>query len=334
MATTSHARVATAGVGAPTSGTGINTVHTTAGEKEDFSDIIGLIAPYDTPCYSTFRKVDAIAPVVHWQEDELAAPSATAIVEGADVGDDADVSSPGISINYTQLFEKTAKVSSTADATQWHGRSSEIDYQVMKRGREIKRNIEFAMVGVTNVAVPGDLTTAREMASADQLITPTKALAITTNLVESDVLTVQQEVYEAGGDPNWLLVTPATSAVVANFAYIDPTNGSVASARSREIENGNKLVNIVEIYQSPYGTMTVVTDKFLMGAVGAGGDGTGSTALLLETDRWAIPVLQPIQVEDLAKVGHSDRKLVSCESSLLHENTNASGSITNIDTNV
>jgi len=41
MATTSHARVATAGVGAPTSGTGINTVHTTAGEKEDFSDIIG-----------------------------------------------------------------------------------------------------------------------------------------------------------------------------------------------------------------------------------------------------------------------------------------------------
>ena len=289
-----------------------------------------LIAPYDTPCYSTFRKVDAIAPVVHWQTDELAAAATNAVAEGAVAGTQ-DQSTPGIALNYTQLFEKTASVSSTAQATEWHGRANEMDYQVMKRGREMKRDIEFALVGSANVAVAGDVGTPRELGSAETLMAAGNIdadSAGTTNMTEPQVLGVHQAIYNVGGDPNWLLVTPALSAVVANFAYIDPTGGSVASARSREIENGNKLVNVVEIYQSPYGTMTVVTDKFLAGAVGAGGTEIASSALLLETDRWAIPTLQPMQVEDLAKTGHSDKKLVSCELSLLHESPDASGAVT------
>ena len=293
-----------------------------------------LIAPYDTPCYSTFRKVDAVAPVIHWQTDELAAAATNAVAEGAAVTAQ-DQSTPGISLNYTQLFEKTASVSSTAQATEWHGRANEMDYQVMKRGREMKRDCEFAIVGSANAAVAGDVGTARELGSAETLMSASNidaTSASTTNVTEALVLGVHQAIYNVGGDPNWLLVTPAGSSVVANFAYIDPTATANLNGRTREMEKGNKLVNLVEIYQSPYGIMSVITDRFLAGAVGAGGDETGSSMLLLETDRWAIPTLQPMQVEDLAKTGHSEEKLVSCEISLLHESPDASGAVTLINT--
>jgi len=334
MATLQHSRGAVAAdsaVGPPSN------VHDTQGEKEDFSDIIGLIAPYDTPVYSTLRKVDAVAPVIHWQEDDLAAAASNPVAEGATVTIAAQTS-PGISINYTQLFEKTASVSSTAEATQWYGRASEMDYQIMKRGREMKRDVEFALVGSGAAAAEGSSDgeggiTARTMGSAESLISSgnSKALGAATNVTEADVLEKHQDCYDNGGDPNWMLVSPGTSTVVANFAYIDPTTTSSNGARQRQTE-GNRLVNIVEIYQSPFGTMTVVTDKFIEGAAGASGDETGVSLLLLETDRWAIPVLQPMQVEDLAKVSHSEDKLVSCELSLLHENENSSAIITNIDT--
>jgi len=304
-------------------------VHDTQGEREDFSDIIGLIAPYDTPCYSTFRKVDAVAPVIHWQQDELAAAVANAVKEGADVAS-FDSSTPGINLNYTQLLEKTAQVSSTAEATEWYGRASEMDYQVMKRGRELKRDIEFAFVGAAQAKAAGaggsPPATARQLGGCEDLIHADHLNdEATTILDEAGVLDLHQEIYEAGGDPNWLLVSPFAATVVANFAYVDPTTGT--ASRQRDMEAGNRLVNIVEIYQGPFGTLTVVTDKFVKGAAAAAAAADG-TAFLLETDRWAIPVLQPMQVEDLSKTGHNEKKLISCELSLLHENDKASGAIT------
>ena len=70
----------------------------------------------------------------------------------------------------TQILQKTFQVSATADAVKAYGRAKETAYQLSKALKEIKKDVEFAFVGASNATVVGNATTAREMASADQLI--------------------------------------------------------------------------------------------------------------------------------------------------------------------
>jgi hypothetical protein len=305
------------------------------GAKEDISEIIGLISPYDTPCYSQFRKTEAINPVVHWQEDELRAPKTNAVIEGADAGTFTG-SKTGMVLNYTQLFEETAQVSSTAKATKFHGRADEMDFQVMKRGRELKRDIEAAFVGLGQAKAEGNNTdTARLLGGVASLInaaTTTAAGGAGNPLTEALVLTTHEKVYNEGGDPTQLMVSPYHSTIVANFAYVDPTAGT--ASRTRDASEA-RLVNKVEIYDGPFGELAVVTNRWIRGSKAmdtVNSETDAGEAFLLEVDRWAVPELQPMMTEELAKTGHSEKKLVSCELTLMHENSKASGRISGLDT--
>jgi hypothetical protein len=288
----------------------------TVGIKEDISDVIGLISPYDTPNYSQFRKTDAKQTNVQWQEDALRPPAANAQVEGIDtVIGDAGLTT--MLVNYTQIFEESARVSGTIEAVELYGRASEMDYQVMKKAREVRRDIEYALCGSGQVGAAGSVSVARQLKSMQGLIS-----AATTSdnggtpraFAEALVLAVHQATYEIGGDPTQLQVTPSHSIVVANFAY--------ASGRSRDITNESRIVNKVDLYVSPFGELSVVTNKWLR----------ASDAFLLEVDRWYLPQLRPMSSTPLAKTGDNEKRLINCELTVAHENRAASGLITDLTT--
>jgi hypothetical protein len=289
--------------------------------------------------------------VVTWQQDELRAPKINAAVESSAAPTNAQ-STTGILQNWTQIFHENASVSSTVRASRPIGRSNEMDYQIMKRGKEIKRDIEHAMVGINQAAVAGDASsTARQMASLSNLIrsgsgghhfgnTANGAAAAGYNntiaivrtgaasspraLSEPIVLAAHQQCYEDGADPNWLLVNAVDAAKVANFAYVDPTASPSAGSRTRETGEGT-LYNKVETYISPYGTLSVVVDRFVSGgqATIEGGDAVASGdgyAFLVDTERCFTANLQPFQSVPLAKTGHLDKEMVFTELTLGVEN--------------
>lgn len=319
-----------------TPGTGLtgksSNTYDVEGAREQVEDLVALIAPYDTPCFSNFRKTPSNDKVVYWQEDDLAAPAVNAKVEGFEPSS-YDTSTPGMKTNYTQIFGKTVRVTGSSNAVSYHGRANEEDYQILKRGREIRRDIEFAILQDT-AAAAGTLTdyntgAARAFASASRLInsanvsygsggSATGDAGTDRALTEALVLAVQQTCYNAGGNPNWLLVSPYHSTVVANFAY-------VSNQQIRDRGNETRMVNVVEIYISPFGELSVVLDKFIRGA--NSGETANGFAFLLETDRWFIPQLRPIGVEPLAKVGDSDRMLMTAEISLGVEHSKCSALI-------
>jgi hypothetical protein len=296
-----------------TAGTDRQVTYQTVGIKEDVSDIIGLISPYDTPNYSQFRKTDAKQTVVQWQEDALRPPAANAKVEGAET----TIAVTGITTmltNYTQIFEESARTSGTVQAVDLYGRANEMDYQVMKKAREVRRDIERAFVGSRQTAVAGNATTARQLASVQaQIATANTFLHATPGTLraftEAMVLAAHQAAFNAGGDPNQLQVTPAHSIVVANFA--------AASGRSRDITDKTRIVNKVDLYVSPFGELSVVTNRWLH----------ANDALLLETDRWFIPVLRPMASTPLAKTGDNEKRMINCELTLGHENRLASARV-------
>jgi hypothetical protein len=147
------------------------TTYDTVGIKEDVSDIISRITPTKTPFQTMIGSGKTRNRQFQWMEDSLRAVQANAKVEGFTAAD-ATLTPPVLRSNYTQIMEKTIKVSATEDAIDQYGRAKETAYQLSKAGEELKRDKENAYVGLLQVATAGDSsTTARLTASAGSQIT-------------------------------------------------------------------------------------------------------------------------------------------------------------------
>jgi hypothetical protein len=293
---------------------GVAKTYDLVGEKEDVEDIIYDISPTDVPFLSSISSGKANATLVQWQQDKLASPAANAAVEGAAAGA-ATAEDTTMKTTNTQIFKKVIEVSGTARAVGLYGRADELARLVAKAGRELKRDIEFAMVGNDQAGTAGNGTTARQLTSAQNQIAAgtTNTNATARNLSETLVLDVLQKVYVAGGTPNQMQVTPSHSLIVAGFA--------ASSGRNRDFGVQKKVVNAVDLYVSPFGEVAVVPNRFLR----------ASTTLVLDTEYWKRSVLRPMQTINLAKDGDSDKRMMVTELALICEHDQASGVITNLN---
>lgn len=293
------------------------------GKKEDVSDIITNISPTKTP-FQAMIGSEGIHTIVHqWQEDSLNAIQTNAQVEGAAAI--SAVQNPTVlRSNTTQILMKTASVTGTADTVKTYGRDRELAYQLSLRSAEIKRDLENAFVGVNQAAVTGSDGVARSMASALPQIasantyymgasTPLGGSSGTPAVIsETAVLAVAQELYVQGADPDTVLVKPGDSQNVAAFQ---------ANGRTRFVDNGDRdIVNVVNFYESPYGRLKIVMDRFIL----------STSALVYEASMWKKLVLRNWFRETLAKVGDSTQVMLVGEFSLKHKNFQASGAITNL----
>ncbi len=68
--------------------------------------------------------------------------------------------------NYTQISRKTVQISNTYDVVRKYGRKSEVAYQLMKAGKEMKRDMEYALVR-NQASSAGGAATARTSAGIE-----------------------------------------------------------------------------------------------------------------------------------------------------------------------
>ena len=291
--------------------TGTYQTYDQVGKRQDIEDIIYDITPTMTPFTSSIGTSTASATIHQWQQDSLAAVAANKAVEGADAGT-SSVDTTEIKTANTQIFTKVLQTSGTADSIATYGRGgSELAYQISKKGKEMRRDIEHAFVGALQSGTAGNGSTARELTSAqNQISTATKSTAGSNRtFTEALLLGNLQAVYDEGGEPNQVQVTPSHSVTVAGFA--------ASSGRTRDFSTGTSLVNSVDIYVSPFGQVSIVPNRFLQ----------ANTCLVLDTEYWSRCVLRPMQTVVLAKTGDSDKRQMLTELTLVCENDKASGLI-------
>ena len=283
------------------------------GKSEDMSDIIVNITPSDTPFFSLIKSEKVHARTYSYMEDSLAAAAVNAAIEGADASI-GTLSATTERTGTAQILQKSLQVSATADAIKTHGRAKETAYQLGKALKEIKRDLERAMVGVDQAAVAGNASTARKMASATQLIsTAVDAGSNSTDaLTEAKLLTLGQTCYTNGSDPSVFMVKPADAQIVAGFA--------AASGRNREIQQSKSLVNAVDLYVSPYGEYKVVLNRHQL----------TTHAFLVDPAMFKSTVLRPFSRKLLSVTGDSDKHQIVGEYSLKHSNFADSGMITGL----
>lgn len=296
------------------------------GNREDLTDQIYNISPTDTPFMGTIGTAKATAVSHEWQTDSLAAAAANAQLEG----DDFAYSTPGTTtrlINTCQISYKTCIVSKTQDAVNKAGRAKEMVYQLMKRSKELRRDMEFVLTQ-NQARVTGNSTTARQIRSLDAWYTTntqrgasgangSTSTAATDGtqrvLTESLLKTAIQTAWTQGGDVDLVMAGPFNKQVISSFS------GNVTRTDAAE---DNVLNTAVDIYRSDFGTHKIIANRF-----------TRDRDLhVLTTDLWALAYLRPMNTVDVAATGDATKGAVVCEYTLESRNEAGSAIIADLTT--
>ena len=315
--------------------------YTAVGNREDLSNVIYNISPSDTPFMSAIGKTSANAVKHEWQKDTLAAPGANAQLEGDVVTPAA--SSPTTRLdNIAQIFRKTASVTGTQEIVNKAGRTSELAYQMAKRMKELKLDIELALLQ-NQAKVTGDATTARKLAGLQSWLCtntshaadgadPTAATGAYTRTAgtarkptEDMVTDVMQSCYTNGGKPTMMMVSPKMKGYIsANFI------GGVGSPVTTYRQQASKTAgNVVEVYQTDFGLLDIVPNRVMVNATSA--LDTSKNIFLIDPKMFALAWLRPIFREDLAKTGDAKNVMLTAELTLESRNEASSGIIADVD---
>ena len=280
------------------------------GIREELANVISNIAPEETPFTSNVGSENVSNTFFEWQVDDLANVDVTPVIDGDDVASFAD------NLGFQDLA----------------GRNDEVAYQLAKRGKEIKRDLETIYTGntarsagsassgrvtaglgawvATNVNKAGDGTNPTAVDGSDARNDGTKR-----DFTEPMLKDVMQLAYKQGGNPSMLMVGPYNKTVVSGFA------GIAAQRYQAPTDGPTTIIGAADVYLSDFGALTVVPNRF----------SRERDAWCLDTEFASIATLRPIQAVDLAKTGDAEKKMLICETGLKVSNEKAHGLIADLN---
>lgn len=289
--------------------------------REDLHDTISNIAPTQTPFMSNIGTGKANNTYVEWLTDTLAAADAdNAVINGDDAGNDALTDATRLG-NYTQLMDKVVGISSTTQAVNSAGDQTKMSYQLVKKSKELKRDMEKRLCG-NYAAVPLADGTAGKSAGAVAFVrtngsrgsggaaatlsgsTSGYVNAAATNgtlrtVTEAMLKDAMQDAWAEGGEPSVAIMSGTIKQTFSAFT-------GIADQRR---ETGNKRATIIgaaDVYVSDFGEVAFTPSRFT----------TGRDVLVIDPALWTLLYLQRFSTTDLAKTGHADRKLMATEFTL------------------
>ena len=309
------------------------------GIREDLSDSIWDISPEEVPFSSNCKRVSVDNTFFEWQTDSLAAVSDTTAVEGADAS--FAPASPTVRLgNYSEIIDKTAIISGTLEATDRAGRAREMAYQVVKRGKEIKRDFEHHLVGLNRARNAGTDSVARVTASYQSWVKSndvgtagaaganrgtggsagagdgTTAAADGTQRAFTEEMLggVIDAIYTSGGNPNIIMANTFNKRKITQF--------SGNASETNLARSDKKVINAVSVYESDSGTMSVVPNRFCR----------ARDVLVYESGFWMIGTLRGMQNKEIARTGDAEKRQVLMEAGLCANNEASSGIIADLTT--
>jgi hypothetical protein len=301
--------------------------YTGKGIAESFEDIIFNISPEDTPLLSMAKRLSAGQTYHQWQTDALAAAATNAQVEGDD-GSFATLAATTVLGNYTQIARKNVQISGTYDVVKKYGRKSEVAYQLMKAGKEMKRDMEYSLVR-NQASSAGGATTARTSAGIESWISGNRAVATgnttattpgfsggtvaaptdgtAVTFIEADLKAALQLAWLDGGEPTTILMSAKNKAWFSNFAGIATKYNQVNGT------NQATITGAADVYVSDFGNHTVKLDRFMR----------DNAVLCLDPNYVGVATLRPMEKTELAKTGDSSKWQLVTEYCLVVTNPDA-----------
>jgi len=315
------------------------------GIREDLSNIIYNISPSETPFMSGAGRGSCDNTNFEWQTDELKATAVNRQVEGWDYASTAATEPRRLS-NYTQISATQVQSSGTAESVDFAGRKSTQAYQLAKRAKEMKRDMETMLLDATVKAV-GGAAAARATASFSTWIgtnvigtTPILNMTTAAGLVNNGaagypdgttssaaggavtavtlaaINDLVARIWTQGGTPDTIMCPSTVKQTISSSGV----GGAVVATPYKDAGSKDKAVtavNAVDVLVTDFGTFKVIPNRFMPSA----------HMDIIDFDMWSIDYLRPFSTESLAKTGDSMKQLLIAEYGLRAKNGLASGQI-------
>lgn len=304
------------------------------GIREDLSDTIYRIDPTEVVFTSNIGRSKSTNTRHDWQIQSLASASDTNVgIEGDDAT--VDSATPTARVwNYTQISDKVASVTGTNEAVDSAGRDSEMAYQVLLKGLELRRDVEKQMLS-NKASVAGSSGTGRVSASFECWLTTNVSIGTTgtttgfssgSGLVAAPTDAIQRaftetllkgvlaSMFSSGAKMRILQLGPAQKQTFSGFTGI---------AQIRKDVPGSEMATIIgaaDAYVGDYGTLNVVPSIFQR----------NRTALLYDPKFVALSTLRPMKNWDLAKTGDTMKRQILMEYTLEVRNEAAHGKVADL----
>lgn len=303
------------------------------GAREDLTDMIYRISPTETPFMNSAARESANSTKHEWQIDAIA--SAISTNQGAESNNPTNTTVVPTSriFNYCEIPQYAFQISGTAQAMNTAGRASEMAFQLVKYGLQMKRDMEKAASGANGFAVGTSSAVARVSASLESWMSSNNTSMASNNgtvgyvtgtgctapidctsvatVTEANVKAIIRAAWVAGGEPDTILTGPYNKVKVSGFSGI-LTNNIFQQAGGQA-----KIVAAADAYVSDFGTLKVIPSRF----------NRDRTVSILDMNYWAIAYLRPFQSLQLAVTGDSTQRMILAEYTVVSRNEAASGKV-------
>jgi hypothetical protein len=322
--------------------TGTYTTGSAKGIREDLQNAIFDISPMDTPFISGCSRGKAKNTTHEWQTDVLAdATSDNAAAEGADYTTLATSSPTSRVGNYLQISTKTVVISGTMEAVDKAGRKSELAYQLAKRGKELKRDMETIVLYGSSTANTPSGSSPRKMAGLPLWINTNESRGVSGDgsnhttgvpsnaafvdgtqraLTETLFKNVLQSCWTNGADPATFMVG-AYNKQVASAGFDGVATQNVDVVRAAEAKAGI-AIGAVDVYVSDFGVIRIIPNRFQRARDG----------FVLDMEYCGLAFLRPMHTVKLAKTGDAEKRLLQVEYTLVVKNEKALGVVADLST--
>lgn len=311
--------------------------YTAKGNREDLTNMIYNVDPFETPALNSIERTEASAVNHEWQTDSFAAASSTnAQLEGSVLAASASTATTR-PINTCQILSKDVTVTGTQEVVKKAGRTSEIAYLMYKRGKEIKRDLSLTVFG-NQARVSGATATARKMRSWEAWIvsnvnrettatsggtkgkSATSATGSATDATGLRTFTelMLKKVMESGFGNGatgikFMAMGPHSKTVFSTFTGRTGTTVPVKLDRVQ----GNAT-----LYASNFGDLLAMPDNFVRARTVFGIDPTMA----------AMAFLRPMFIKDMPATGDYEQKALYLEATLEMRNEKAHFVISDVKT--
>jgi hypothetical protein len=299
------------------------TTYNARGNREDLSNAIYNIDPFDTPIMSMIKRRNVKNRIFDWQTEFLPLVDGNnAQIEGFVLANSAATPTSRLN-NVTQISKRDASVSGSQEEVDAAGKGSEMAHQMAMVSKVLKNDMEFISCSRQG-RVDGDDTTptARKTESLPHWI----ARAVDKNAVTgTTVAGVVTGIPVAAGDA-WAAVAGASQVSVTEVmmndamqaAYVNgasPTkwvvppgprrtiSGFVGRSTSQVLVGKTEVVSTVDVLSTDFGRIQVMPSRWLPPDLG----------LLLDPDYAALAYFRAFRQYLLARTGDAETRMIVAE---------------------
>jgi hypothetical protein len=301
------------------------TTYEAVGNREDLSNAIYNIDPFDTPVMSAVRRRNVKNRLFDWQTEFLPTVNpANAQVEGFLLSNNP--AQPTLrQENTTQISERDATVSGSQEESDAAGKGSEMAHQMAMASKVLKSDIETILCGrnprangddsvptarqteaishwlarATNKAgaVQGALAPQSYMTGIPVLSTDAFTAVASGNqwsITEASLGNAMQQAYVNGASPTLWVVPPGPKRTISTF---------VGRSTTQVLVGKTEVVSTVDVIATDFGRIKVIPSRWVPADVG----------LLLDPDYIAVAFFRSFRQYLMARTGDAETRMIVVE---------------------